>query len=52
MVLEIRRLRPHHNFSPDTAIRDVASVLRRYVEAEKLKLCLARLPAPARVFWA
>lgn len=52
MTEEVKALRIDHNFSPDTAIHDVASVLRRHVEAEAFERVLTRLPAPARDFWA
>ncbi|MBT9291520.1 DUF2267 domain-containing protein [Prosthecodimorpha staleyi] len=51
MTEEVKALRADHNFSPDTAIRDVASVLRRHVEAGAFEHVLTRLPAPARDFW-
>lgn len=52
MIAEVRQLRPNHNFSPDTAIRDVARVLRRYVEAERFERCLTALPPEVRAFWS
>lgn len=52
MNSEVRQLRANHNFSPDTAIDDVAHVVRRYVDVDKFERCLERLPPPARAFWS
>ena len=52
MAAEVKRLRANHNFSPDTAIGDVARVLRRYVDAAAFDRCLEKLPSPAREFWS
>lgn len=52
MRAEVKQLRVNHNFSPDTAIQDVARVLRTYVEARELDRCLETLPASARDFWS
>ncbi len=51
MTREVQSLRADHNYSPDTAIRDVAVVLRRYVRQDALDRVLARLPAAAAEFW-
>lgn len=51
MTREARELRPDHNFSTETAIADVASVLRRHVDAEAFERILDRLPQEARAFW-
>lgn len=51
LTAEVRALRTHHNFSPETAIRDVAGALRRTVDAEAFAQVLATLPDGAREFW-
>lgn len=48
---EVRQLRIHHNFSPDTAIQNVAAALRKHVDQTEFARCLARLPSEARAFW-
>lgn len=52
MSAEVKQLRVNHNFSPDTAIHDVARVLHKYVEAGKFERCLENLPPSAREFWS
>lgn len=52
MISEVKQLRAGHNFSSDTAIRDVALVVRRYVDAAVLDRTLDVLPAEARAFWS
>lgn len=52
LTAEVRALRAHHNFSPDTAIRDVAGALRRTVDAAAFDRVLATLPVDARDFWS
>ena len=51
MTQEVKSLRSEHNFSTDTAIRDVASALRRHVDESALDRLLAQLPAGAVEFW-
>lgn len=51
MAQEVKRLRPEHNFAPDTAIHDVAVALRRYVNEEAFDRVLATLPEGAANFW-
>lgn len=51
MSREARELRPDHNFSTEIAIADVASALRRHVDAEAFERALAGLPPAARAFW-
>jgi uncharacterized protein (DUF2267 family) len=51
MTKEVRALRPNHNFSPDTAIRDVAHALRKHVDERALDRVLAQLPPAAAEFW-
>lgn len=52
MTNEVKLLRPEHNFSTDTAIRDVAQALRRHVDEAAFDAILARLPDGAVEFWA
>ena len=51
MTGEIQSLRADHNFSPDTAIRDVATSLRKNVDEKALDRSLAALPEGAVEFW-
>jgi len=51
MTEEVKALRPNHNFSTDTAIRDVATALRRHVDETALDRVLAQGPADAQTFW-
>ena len=51
MTREVRGLRPDHNVSPDSAIRDVARALRQNLDAAALDRVLARLPEGAAAFW-
>lgn len=51
MTQEVKALRAGHNFSTDTAIRDVAAALRRHVDAADFEAVLATLPPGARAYW-
>lgn len=51
MTLDVQSLRADHNFSPDTAIKDVATALRKAVNEESLDKVLATLPQEAALFW-
>jgi uncharacterized protein (DUF2267 family) len=51
MTQEVLALRADHNVSPDTAIDDVATALRRHVDVAQLERVLARLPDGAVEFW-
>lgn len=51
MIEEVRSLRSEHNFSTDTAIRDVALALRRHVDEDEFDLVLSKLPPGAIEFW-
>lgn len=51
MTREVRLLREQHNFSTDTAIRDVAEALRRHVDEDAFDKLLAQLPEGAVEFW-
>jgi uncharacterized protein (DUF2267 family) len=52
LTLEVLSLRRDHNFSPETAIRDVATALRRHVDETALDDLLRRMPPGAAQFWA
>ena len=52
LILEVQALRRDHNFSPETAIRDVAIALRRHVDATALDNLLEHMPQGAAQFWA
>lgn len=52
LTTEVQHFRQHHNFSPETAIADVARALRRTVGDETLDRTLARLGCGAQAFWA
>jgi uncharacterized protein (DUF2267 family) len=51
LAAEVRALRPNHNFSPDTAIHDVAVALRKHVDVATFDRMLAALPEGAADFW-
>ena len=51
LTQEVKALRQHHNFSPDSVIADVAWALRRHVDARTFDEMLAILPEEARSFW-
>ena len=51
MTAEVLALRKAHNFSPPTAIADVARALRNHVDAHAFEAVLTSLPAPAVEFW-
>ena len=51
MTREVRLLREAHNFSTETAIRDVAQVLRRHVDEGVFDRLLTQLPKGAAEFW-
>ncbi|HID8535077.1 TPA: DUF2267 domain-containing protein [Stenotrophomonas maltophilia] len=52
IMLEIRSIRPHHNFSPPNVAQAVAPALRRNVEESELDRVLLTLPAAARDSWS
>src|SRR6056297_860449 len=52
MTREVKSLREKHNFSTETAIRDVAEALRRHVDKEAFDKVLEKLPNGAAEFWA
>ena len=51
MTQEVKLLRADHNFSTETAIRDVARALRRHVDEVAFDKLLAQLPPGAVEFW-
>lgn len=51
MTREVKLLRENHNFSTETAIRDVAKALRRHVDEKTFDKLLAQLPKGAVEFW-
>lgn len=51
MTREVQRLRPDHNFAPESSIRDVAAALRKNIEEAELDRALAKLPPGAKSFW-
>jgi uncharacterized protein (DUF2267 family) len=51
LTTEVKQLRQDHNFSPDSAIADVARALRRHVDEMKFDAVLQTLPAGAVDFW-
>jgi uncharacterized protein (DUF2267 family) len=51
MTEEVRSLRTEHNFSTETAIRDVARALRRQVDEVRFDKLLSEFPDGALEFW-
>ena len=51
MTREVKHLREKHNFSTETAIRDVAEALRRQVDEQAFDELLVQLPEGAVEFW-
>ncbi len=51
MTPEVKALRPDHNLSTESAIADVASVLRETLGTAVLDQALAGLPEGAKRFW-
>jgi uncharacterized protein (DUF2267 family) len=51
MTAEVKSLRGDHNFSPDTAIGDVAAALRKNLDEKEFDRVLALLPGEAVAFW-
>jgi uncharacterized protein (DUF2267 family) len=51
LLEEVKSLRRDHNFSPGSAIGDVAHALRDCVGAVEFEHALATLPADAADFW-
>jgi uncharacterized protein (DUF2267 family) len=51
MTKEVQALRAEHNFAPETAIRDVATALRRNLDEAAFDRVLATLPHGATEFW-
>ncbi|MBF2088833.1 MAG: DUF2267 domain-containing protein, partial [Synechococcales cyanobacterium K44_A2020_017] len=51
MMRDVRSLREEHNFSTETAIKDVAAALRRHVDEKAFDHVLTQLPEGAIDFW-
>lgn len=51
MTREVQALRRHHNFAPDSCIRDVAAALRRHVDPRAWQAVMGTLSPEARDFW-
>lgn len=51
MTKEVQSLRSGHNFSPDSAIHDVAAALRQNIDEIAFDQVLAGLPQGAQHFW-
>ncbi|MBY6243288.1 DUF2267 domain-containing protein [Methylosinus sp. Sm6] len=51
LLEEVKSLRRDHNFSPASAIADVAHALRDCVDVAEFERVLATLPAEAADFW-
>ena len=51
MTREVKLLREKHNFSTETAIRDVAEALQRHVDEEAFDKLLTQLSKGALEFW-
>ncbi|MEZ2127463.1 MULTISPECIES: DUF2267 domain-containing protein [unclassified Sinorhizobium] len=51
MTREVQSLRRDHNFSPGSAIRDVAAALRRNIDEATFDRVLGHLPKGAQEFW-
>ncbi|ALO44873.1 DUF2267 domain-containing protein [Pseudohongiella spirulinae] len=51
MNKEVKQLRTEHNFSTDTAIQDVRTVLIKYVDKDKFARVIRTLPVEAQQFW-
>lgn len=52
MIAEVRSLRGPHNFSPDSAIEDVAQALRKHIDERALDELLRSFPDGAIDFWS
>lgn len=51
MTKEVQAIRANHNFAPDTAIRDVASALRKNIDEIAFDQVITKLPEGAVEFW-
>lgn len=51
MIEEVKSLREEHNFAPDTAIKDVATSLRKHVDEKSFQKVLSTFPKEAADFW-
>lgn len=51
MTEEVKTFRRDHNFSPDSAIEDVARALRAHVDRARFDRMIETLPTGAAEFW-
>ena len=51
MTKEVKSLRAAHNFSPDSAICDVAKALRKNLNEHDFENVLTKLPKEAQDYW-
>lgn len=49
---EVKAFRQNHNFAPDTAIEDVAGVLRRHVDEPAFDMVLEQCSMEAAAYWS
>lgn len=52
LTSEVKAFRQNHNFAPDTAIEDVAGVLRRHVDEPAFDMVLEQLSTEAAAYWS
>jgi len=52
LTREVQALRRDHNFSPPTAIADVAAALRKVVDVKRLDALLSGFPEGAEAYWS
>ena len=52
MNMEVKILRPNHNFATETAIQEVAKSIRKNVDLELFENTLKKLPVEAQNFWS
>ncbi len=51
LTKEVKRIRPHHNLTPDNAIEATAWAIRRCTNAREFDRALERMPNGAQEFW-
>nr|WP_254660300.1 DUF2267 domain-containing protein [Ketogulonicigenium vulgare] len=51
LVQEVKKIRQHHNLTPDNAIEATAWSLRRYIDRNDFERVLSRLPEGSVAFW-
>ena len=52
ILAEVKALRRHHNFAPDSAIEAVSCAVHRVVRPDLLRCALQRIGPEALAFWA